>query len=340
VVSRFVQLDRHGKSSCPFHNEKSASFSVSAKRNMYKCFGCGESGDGIQFLQKLRNMSFLEAVEAVAEIGSVQVEFDYKINRQALAKAKEERAAIRELTTDAQALFLHYLWKSEEGAGALNYLRQQRGYDNDTLLQWGIGFHPDSYKLLVHRYGADGRIPLAKQAGIIDERDSGPYDVFRGRITFPIHNHQGEIAAFAGRKLPGVEKGPKYLNGTGTGLYDKSRTLYGLYQAISGIGAARFAIIVEGYTDVISMHRAGAANTVATCGTALTAQQCKLLKQHTDRVLLIRDADKAGLDAIERDIPLLAQAGILAHVFQLPPKADGSKTDPDEFAAQYLHQFE
>ncbi len=337
VVSRYVKLDKHGKASCPFHNEKSASFSVNNKKGMYKCFGCGKGGDALQFIQDLNHLTFLEAAQAIAEIGGFELEQDRTIDKEAYAKAKEEKASLRALIADAQAHFLHELWNTNANYHAVQYLKEQRGYDTDTIIAWGIGFAPADTRLLTNKYGVDGRLPLAKQAGVVREGDSNLFDAFINRIIFPIHNHQGEIVSFAGRKLPGADdKSPKYINGAATEIYDKSRVLYGLYQAITGIKEAKYAIIVEGYTDVIGMHRGGATNTVATCGTALTEAHCKLLRQHTDTVVLMRDADAAGTKAISRDIPLLLQAGIKAEVFDLPERGDGGKMDPDEFSKQFI----
>jgi DNA primase len=347
IISKYVKLSKHGKASCPFHNEKSASFSVNEKKNIFKCFGCGKAGDGIGFLREHKRLSFLDAVTEIAEIGKVEVEYDRKIDKEAYKKSEEEKGSLRAIISDAQQFFLHTLWADPRGAHVLTYLRENRGFHDETIVSWGLGYAPAEMRSLSNKYAQDARLPIASKAGLVKEGEKGFRDFYINRVMFPITNQWGEIVSFSGRQLPPIvpEYG-KYINGPATSMYDKSRTLYGLYQAAPSIAKLGYAILVEGNTDVISMHAAGATNTVASCGTEFTEAQADLLKKHTNTVVVIPDQDTKpdgtcpGLAAAEKSIRLLLSKGFNAQIHELPSGADGQKQDPDDFAKSFITETE
>ena len=331
-----VRLKKRGakfEACCPLHNEKSPSFYVSNVKGIFKCFGCGAGGDGIKFIEMYERLDFMGAVERIAQLFNITLDYDTSIDKEQLAAQREVKKTQRQLLTEAHKLYCTLLY-SDKGTKALEYL-YSRGYTDDIINTWNLGYAPDEWRLLADSYSRDGLIPAALKVGLIKENeDKRCYDVYRNRIIFPILDHQGELVTFGGRVLE--EKAPnKYINGSASELYDKSKTLIGLYQAQAGIRKHGFAILVEGYTDVISMHTAGADNTVASCGTALTDEQCRLLRKYTapaHHIIIMRDADTAGIKATSKDLQLLVKHGFKVDILSLP-----EKQDPDNFAKPFFN---
>jgi len=274
---------------------------------------------------------FFEAVRKIAAITGTPLEEEKNYDREAWQLQRQQRTTLRELLTQAATSYRSLFWQSDAAEAARQYMKTERGYDDETLCQWGIGFCPD-WRTLAHDYNRKGLLPKSIELGICKETDKGFYDFFHHRIIFPVLDERGEIVTLAGRTVGNPkDKEPKYLNGVESPLYNKSKTIYGLYQAIPHIKDQGFAILTEGYTDVISMHRSGAQNTIATCGTALTEDHCRLTKKYTKHVVLMRDGDKAGQKALEKDLEILLRFDFTVDVFSLP-----DKSDPDEFAKQFL----
>ena len=323
VISGYVKLQRKGSSYfglCPFHNEKSPSFSVSPGKQMYYCFGCGAGGNVYTFLMEYENYSFQEAVKVLAGRAGVKLpEIEYSKEAKELA---DRRALLLEINKQAAKYFYCKL-RTPGGADAMAYLKR-RGLSDETLRMFGLGYsdkyNNDLYQFLKKKGYSD---ELLKDSGLfnVDERH-GMYDKFWNRVIYPIMDVNNRVIGFGGRVMGDAK--PKYLNSPETKIFDKSRNLYGLNAARTS--RRRNLIICEGYMDVISMHQAGFTNAVASLGTALTSQQAGLLKRYTDEVLIIYDSDEAGVRAALRAIPMLRSVGLATKVVNLRPHKD-----PDEF---------
>ena len=342
TVSEFVTLQKKGTNytgCCPFHDEKTPSFSVSPAKQIFKCFGCGKGGNAIHFLME-KNMTYPEAIIHLANKLNITIVYDDA------GKDKENEyetiAQIERVLAAAERQFIKRILtaKNEIDAGtdqdkeaieAYQYITK-RGYSFTTINEWRIGYAAIG-NILRKAANDSGTIQACIDAGILSVKDGNTYDVMQGRIVFPIHNHFGKLVGFGGRIVSAESKFPKYMNTKETKLYNKSNVLFGLHLAQKKIKELGYAILVEGYTDVISFHTAGAQNTVATCGTALTDQHCKLLKRYTDHIILARDGDKAGTNAINKDTHLL-----LAHSFKVEvfPIVEGK--DPDQVAKDFFIQ--
>ena len=323
VISDYVRLQKKGSSYfglCPFHNEKSPSFSVSRQKQMYYCFGCGAGGNVFTFLMEYENFSFMEAVKFLADRAGIALpEAEY--SKEAKQRA-DLKASILEINKIA-ARYYYVQLKSERGVGAHTYLTD-RGLTEETITAFGLGYSTkysdDLYQYLRGKgYSED----LIRQAGLIntDERQ-GVYDKFWNRVIFPILDVNNRVIGFGGRVM-GDGK-PKYLNSPETIVFDKSRNLYGLN--IARAARKKYLLVCEGYMDVISMHQAGFSNAVASLGTALTEKHATLLKRYTDEVILTYDSDDAGVRAALRAIPIVKRAGLRARVLHMNPYKD-----PDEF---------
>ncbi len=307
VVQPYTALKRSGSNfmgRCPFHDEKSPSFSVRQDKGFYHCFGCGVGGDAITFVQEADGLSFTEAVEKLARQFGITLR--YEELRPGQAKALGRRTRILELTAAADTFYRQQL-RSTTGDSARTYLTE-RGVEEEAWDIFGIGWAPDAWSALSDHLIAEGASPAdVIQAGLATKGRRGPVDRFRARVLFPIRDQRGDTVAFGGRILPGgpvVTKmdgaAPKYINSPGTDIYDKSTTLYGLDLARREIVKRREVLVVEGYMDVIALNLAGMPNAVAPCGTALTEQHFTLLQRLDARVTLSLDADDAGFDAAER----------------------------------------
>lgn len=334
VVSDFVSLRRAGVSYvglCPFHNDRKPSFYVSPSKNVCKCFSCGEGGSPIHFVMKHEQMSYHEALRYLAKKYHIEI-----IERE---ETDEEKAAASQrqslmLVNDyAQSYFSKQLLKSEEGRNiGLSYLRE-RGITDAMIELFGLGYSPEAKDALTSQAMADGHtLEKLTQVGLSIQAEDGrpPIDRFRGRVIFPIRNLSGQYVGFGGRIMGKSDKTAKYLNSPESPIYSKSRELYGLYQAKSAISKAGKCYLVEGYTDVISMHQCGITNVVSSSGTALTSQQIRLLRRFTEHITVLYDGDSAGIKAALRGIDLLLEEGLNIKVVLLP---EGE--DPDSYARSH-----
>jgi DNA primase len=329
LVSEHVQLAKRGGSSffglCPFHKENTPSFSVNADRQIYHCFGCGASGNVFKFLQEIDRISFVEAVAFLAQRGGIALP-DRAADREQ-GGANDQLYQANEL---AQKYYHHLLLQDPDGRTALDYVRR-RGLADATIERFGLGYAPPAWDGLLKvalRRGLDPQ--LMERAGLALPRQSGSgyYDRFRNRVAFPIANPSGRTIAFGARALlPDQE--PKYLNSPETSVYRKSAVLYGLDRTRDDIRRAGVALIVEGYMDLLSLVQAGIPNVVASAGTALTEEQCRLLGRHARRVVLLFDGDAAGSAAAMRGVEVLLSTGLDAGVVSLP-----EEHDPDTFVQQ------
>ena len=323
VISEYVKLQRKGSSYfglCPFHNEKSPSFSVSPDKQMYYCFGCGAGGNVFTFIQEYENYSFPEAMKFLAERAGITLpEKEYS---QEERRAQDLRTRILNVNKMA-AKYYYYQLRTENGRQAMEYLKNRRLSD-ETIRSFGLGYsnkYSNDLYLYLKKQGVSDE--LLRESGLmnVDER-KGMYDKFWNRVISPIMDVNNRVIGFGGRVM-GDGK-PKYLNSPETAVFDKSRNLYGLN--VARTARKKSMLVCEGYMDVISMHQAGFKNSVASLGTALTTQHASLLKRYTDEVILTYDSDGAGIKAALRAIPMLKAAGISTRVLHMNPYKD-----PDEF---------
>lgn len=327
VVSDHTRLQRAGqrlKGLCPFHQEKTPSFTVDPQRGLYHCFGCQAGGDVFTFVQEIEGTTFVEAVEQLAR--RVGMELHYEDLSPGERRALGERSRLLEVTAAAQRFFRAQL-ASDAGQVARDYLAE-RGFDGDDADRFQLGFAPDQWEALSrHLQGQHFAPEEIVRAGVaVRTRRGGLGDRFRGRLVFPVFDVSGEVIGFGGRILPGLDyRGsdpPKYLNTPETPLYRKHRVLYGLNWARPEIVRAGEALVCEGYTDVMALHRAGFGTAVATCGTAVGAEHLRLLERYASRVILAFDADEAGGRAAERVFELSRERDLDVRVLVLPPGRD------------------
>ncbi len=324
LVGSYVRLNKKGNNYwglCPFHSEKTASFSVSPDKQIYYCFGCHKGGGAINFVMETENLSFVDAVRNLAQRAGLQVpESDYDKGR------KEKRERLLEMNKEA-ARYFHSQLYGPQGAQALDYLRR-RGLSQATLTNFGLGFAPDSWDGLLTalaQKGYDKKLVL--EGGLAVSNDKGRiYDRFRNRVIFPIIDVRGSVIGFGGRVMD--DSKPKYLNSPEGPVYNKSRNLFALN--IAKKSKAGRIILTEGYMDTIALHQAGFDCAVASLGTALTADHAQLLARYTKEAVIAYDGDGAGVAAAQRAIPLLEKAGLKVKVLQMR----GAK-DPDEFIKSY-----
>ncbi len=323
VVSGYVKLTKKGSTwfgLCPFHNEKTPSFSVSRGKQMYYCFGCGAGGNVVTFLMQYENFTFPEAMEHLAERAGISL--PKQELSEAGKKAADRRSKLLEINREAAKYYFHLLY-SKRGERALSYFHE-RGLTDDTIKRFGLGYsdvyNDDLYRYLKNKGYSDD---LLRGSGLISYREQkGAFDKFWNRAMFPIMDYNSRVIAFGGRVMGDGE--PKYLNSPETEIFDKSRNLYGLNYARSS--RRKGILLCEGYMDVIALHQAGFDNAVAALGTSFTSGHASLLKRYTDEVYLTFDSDNAGIKAALRAIPILKEAGITAKVINMNPYKD-----PDEF---------
>ena len=334
-----VELKKRGASLlglCPFHNEKSGSFNVNPARGFYKCFGCGKGGDAIRFVMEYEKRSFIEAVERIAEMYSIRLQHTKQDPEE--EKQYGTRLELMGINKAAARLYQKNLLQQEpnvyatEAMLAREYLQNNRQLTQDTIIQWQLGYAPDNWKFLAPVLVEKALFVPGIELGLVATKNDSNYDIFRNRIIFPIHDIYGNVIAFGGRTMGEVNSNnPKYINSKESALYKKEKVLFGIHFAAKAIREKKCAILVEGYTDVISFHQHGACNTVATCGTALTAENAKELKRYTSHVILCRDADEAGMKATMKDIDILIHHDLKVDVLPLP---EGD--DPDTFARKCI----
>jgi DNA primase len=330
VIGSRLKLKRAGSSMmacCPFHGEKTPSFHVWQKSQQFKCFGCGESGDAISFLMKHEKLQFAEAIEQLAGQYNISIEYD-EVQRQEAQEKKDKKAEMQQVLDFAWKHYHKGLMALPEDAAAKQYL-MKRHIDNDMMHKWGLGYAPMDFKHLTTPLINMGKYEPAVDAGVVNTKDGKSYDFLVNRIVIPVHDVNGRLVTLAGREVPGSGKETaKYLNGRESLLYSKSKVLYGLYQAVNSkaIDAAGFAYMVEGYFDVISLHEAEVQNALAPCGTAITMEQASFLKRYTSHIVLMQDADKAGVKSMLKAIDLFLSLDFKVEVVELP-----AKMDPDEY---------
>lgn len=333
VLGEFVQLKRKGPrylGLCPFHNEKTPSFNVSPQLGIYKCFGCGESGDAISFLQKQEHLSFTEAVRWLAKRYQIELEEEAPSPEQQLEQ--DERESLGVVQQWALTWSMGQLWETEEGRHiGLAYFKE-RGFQEATIREFQLGYVPERGDAFAKAALAHGFQPeLLEKAGWVKLREDGSaWDFFKGRVTFPIHGLTGQPIGFGARTLKSDKKLPKYFNSPESALYVKSRSLYGIAQAKKAIVEQRSCLLVEGYTDVISLHQAGIRNVVASSGTSLTVEQVRLIKRFAPAVTILYDGDAAGIKASLRGVDLVIAEGLGVKVVALP-----GGDDPDSFARKH-----
>lgn len=330
LISEYVSLKKSGRNYfglCPFHPEKSPSFSVHPDKQIFHCFGCGAGGNAFTFIQKLEGVGFPEAVRKLAKRANIAIPEPEPADR-AASQEKEALYFVNALAAE----FFQLILASSKGAAGREYMRQ-RGFDEEALRLFGVGFAPDDWEEL-HKYARQKSVnpELLVKAGLLNPREkegkvAGYYDRFRNRIMFPIHNLSDRVVAFGGRRIPPErEDSPKYLNSPETPVYHKGQILYGFPLAKEHLRAADCLIVVEGYLDVMRMHLCGFKNTVATSGTALTEHQARLILRYTRNVILLFDSDAAGSAATLRGADILVENGLHVRVATV-----SAGEDPDSF---------
>ena len=335
IIGEYVTLKRKGvnyQACCPFHNEKTPSFVVSPSKGVYKCFGCGKGGNAVTFLMEHENITYPEALKMVAKRYGIEVKEKEMTEEE--VRRNDDRESMFALNGWAAEYFANYLHRETEGQSVgLAYFRQKRGMTDATIRKFGLGFCPAKGD----RMSKDALAAGYKQEFLVStglslqrESDGSLYDRFRDRVIFPVHNISGRIVAFGGRTLRTDKQVAKYQNSPESEIYSKKRELYGLYFAKKAIQQQDFAIMVEGYTDVISMHQAGVENVVSSSGTSLTTEQIRLLNRFTKNITVIYDGDSAGIHASLRGIDMILKEGMNVRVVLLP-----EPDDPDSFARSH-----
>ena len=336
VISDYVTLKRKGanyQACCPFHNEKTPSFVVSPSKGLFKCFGCGKAGNAVTFVMEHESITFPEALKVVAKKYGIEIK-EREMTEEDIRR-NDNRESMFALNSWISDYFIRYMAENqEEGIPVgMSYFRSSRGFSQATIRKFGLGMCPskgDKMTTDALKAGYKEEFLVATGLTIKRESDGRLYDRFRERVMFPIHNISGRIVGFGGRTMRTDKSVAKYQNSPESEIYNKSRELYGLYFAKKAIQQADYAIMVEGYTDVISMHQAGVENVVASSGTSLTIEQIRLIRRFSNNLTIIYDSDAAGIKASLRGIDLVLHEGMNVRVVLLP---DGD--DPDSFARSH-----
>ncbi|MBC7867796.1 MAG: DNA primase, partial [Gloeobacteraceae cyanobacterium ES-bin-316] len=328
IVGTYVKLKKRGANYlglCPFHNEKSPSFTVSPTKEIYKCFGCGKSGNSIGFLMELEKYSYVEALRWLANKYNIEIEESIVSPEVKLQQQTSESLFI--INSFAQQFFSNSMFDSEEGQDiAMSYLKE-RGFREDIIKKFQLGYNPEirdafTKAALAAQYNPE----LLLKTGLVAQRDEKLQDNYRGRIIFPIHNPAGKIAGFGARIIKKNDKAPKYINTPENEIYVKSKILYGSYFARMAIDKADECLLVEGYTDVVSLYQAGVENVVASGGTSLTTDQLRLIKKYCNNLTIIYDGDSAGIKAALRGLDLALEERLNVKLVLIP-----DKEDPDSY---------
>ena len=335
IVGDYVTLRRKGVNyvaCCPFHNEKTPSFVVSPSKGVYKCFGCGKGGNAVTFLMEHESLTYPEALKMVAKRYGIEVH-EKELSEEEVRR-NDDRESMFALNGWAAEYFANYLRRESEGISVgMSYFRQRRGLTDATIAKFGLGFCPAKGDRMTKDALAAGykqEFLLSTGLSLVSDRNGSLYDRFRERVIFPVHNISGRIVAFGGRTLRTDKQVAKYQNSPESEIYSKKRELYGLYFAKKAIQQQDYAILVEGYLDVISMHQAGIENVVASSGTSLTTEQIHLLGRFTKNITVIYDGDPAGIHASLRGIDMILHEGMNVRVVLLP-----EPEDPDSFAQSH-----
>ncbi|MBB5635769.1 DNA primase [Pedobacter cryoconitis] len=332
VVGDFVSLKKRGTSligNCPFHNEKTPSFHVSVTKGIYKCFGCGKGGDSVHFIMDHEKYSYPEALKYLAQKYNIEVEETEESPQ--VIEANNARESLYVVSLYAANYFANELWTGEQGrAIGLSYFKE-RGFREDIIKKFELGYSPDHWDALILSAAAAGhKEEYLEKTGLAIRNEKGKvYDRFRGRVMFPIHNFTGRVIGFGGRTLKTDKNVPKYVNSPESDIYHKSNVLYGLFQAKKAIRDLDNCYLVEGYADVLSVHQANIENVVASSGTSLTIEQIRLIGRFTKNVTILYDGDAAGIKASLRGLDMILEEGLNVKVVNFP---DGH--DPDS----YMHK--
>ena len=335
VINDYVSLKRKGvnyQACCPFHNEKTPSFVVSPSKGLYKCFGCGKGGNAVSFVMEHENITYPEALKIVAKKYGIEVK-EHEESEEDIRR-NNNRESMFMLNSWASDYFANTLLNTDEGISiGLSYFRQARGFSEATIRKFGLGFCPSGGDKMTQdalRAGYKEEFLLSTGLTLKREEDGRIYDRFRERVMFPVHNVSGRIVAFGGRTLRTDKKVAKYQNSPESEIYSKKNEIYGLFFAKKAIQQQNYAIMVEGYTDVISMHQSGVENVVASSGTSLTTEQIRLLARFTKNITIMYDGDSAGQKASLRGIDMILKEGLNVRVVLLP-----EEHDPDSFARSH-----
>ncbi|MGZ8517369.1 MAG: DNA primase [Chitinophagaceae bacterium] len=328
VVGEFVKLKKRGASYlglCPFHNEKTPSFTVSPSKEIYKCFGCGKSGNSISFIMEHEKYSYVDALKWLAKKYNIEIEETFATDEQRQQQQSAESLFI--INSFAQNFFTKMLFETEEGQDiGLSYFKE-RGFREETIKKFQLGYSPEqrdafTKEAITKQFNTE----LLLKTGLVTFRNEQLMDNYRGRVIFPIHNHSGKVLGFGARILKSNDKAPKYINTPENEIYIKSKILYGSYQARQAIDKADECLLVEGYTDVVSLHQAGIENVVASGGTSLTPDQLRLVKKYTNNLTIVYDGDAAGIKAALRGLDLALEEGLNVKLVLIP-----DKEDPDSY---------
>ncbi|HEV8081441.1 MAG TPA: DNA primase [Chitinophagaceae bacterium] len=328
IINSFVKLKKRGSNYlglCPFHNEKTPSFTVSPSKEIYKCFGCGRSGNSISFLMEHEKYSYVESLRWLANKYNVEIE-----ETETSPEVKQQLLladSLYAINNFAQKYFTDVLFNTDEGQDVgLSYLKQ-RGFREEIIKKFQLGFNPsardDFAKTAI---ASQFNIDYLQKSGLVTIRDEKPLDNYRGRIIFPVHNQSGKVLGFGARLIKNNDKAPKYINTPENEIYIKSKILYGSYFARLAIDKADECLLVEGYTDVVALHQAGIENVVASGGTSLTTDQLRLVKKYTSNLTIIYDGDTAGVKAALRGLDMALEEGLNVKLVLIP-----DKEDPDSY---------
>ena len=332
IINSFVKLKKRGTNYiglCPFHNEKSPSFTVSPSKEIYKCFGCGRSGNAISFLMEHEKYSYVEALKWLA--AKYNVEIEEKETSPEYKQQQQTADSLYIINKFAQQFFSDSLFNSEEGINVgISYLKE-RGFREETIKEFQLGYNPEARDTFAKaaiekQFNKD----LLQKSGLVVARESGLQDNYRGRIIFPIHNQSGKVNGFGARLIRKNDKAPKYINTPENEIYVKSKILYGLWFSRQAIDKNDECLLVEGYTDVVSLHQAGIENVVASGGTSLTPDQLRLIKKYTSNLTILYDGDAAGVKAALRGLDLALEEGLNVQLVLLP-----DQEDPDSYVNKH-----
>lgn len=332
VVGEFVQLKKRGANylgNCPFHNEKTPSFTVSPAKGIYKCFGCGKAGNSVNFIMEHEHYSYPEALKFLANKFNIEVEEEEQSDEQ--KEAANERESLYIVSNYAANYFKKQLHESDEGkAIALSYFLE-RGFREDIIEKFQLGYNPNEWTAFTDAAEKEGyQLKYLDKSGLTIVKGEKKFDRFKGRVMFPIHNLSGRVLGFGGRILKTEDKAAKYVNSPESEIYNKSKVLYGIYYAKKMITQDNNCYLVEGYTDVISLYQAGVENVVSSSGTSLTEGQIRLIKRFTPNITILYDGDAAGLKASFRGIDMILKEGMNVRVVLFP---EGE--DPDSYAKNH-----
>ena len=336
VVGEFVTLKKKGTNlwgTCPFHNEKTPSFSVNPARNIFKCFGCGKAGDSAKFLMEHEHYTYPEALRYLAKKYNIKIEEKEQTAEEIMQQSIREK--MFNINEFADKYFVDTLWNTEEGKTiGLEYFRE-RGYFDPIIQKFHLGYSPAEWDAFTKHAKQNGYADdLLEQIGLSLKGQKGLYDRYHGRVMFPIHNLTGRVIGFGGRILTNDKKSPKYQNSPESEIYDKKQTLYGIYFAKNAISKQDECILVEGYFDVLRMHQIGIENVVASSGTSLTMEQIRLVKRYTKNITMLYDGDAAGIHAALRGTDMILSEGMNVRVVVLPPEHD-----PDSFGKEFSVEY-